>query len=169
VASVTTDSDLLPVVVLTYAYTEAGLLSSVAATIDGVADYVDEYPYDDDGNLVSISRHGVDGGNAVADVDVTLAYNSAGQLTTVNRYLDGVLAVTGAYTYDAAGLLTGLVYTQDETVLSLYTFSGVAFSLTSGPRPPAPLPQAGEGSCARNYPTTDALSSALMLLLSYAS
>jgi hypothetical protein len=51
---------------------------------------------------VAISRHGVDGGDAVADVDVTLTYNDDNQLATISRYLDGALTVTATYSYDSA-------------------------------------------------------------------
>ena len=143
VTSITQSSDLLPTVVMAYAYNSAGLCMSVSTTINGTADYVDEYSYDTNGNLVTISRHGVTGGNAVADVDIALSYNSAGQLTSIGRYLNDELTVTADYTYNASGLLVGLVYHQGDTVLTQYTFSGVAWNIGESVSPL--LPGEGQG------------------------
>jgi hypothetical protein len=73
----------------------------MAATVDGTADFVDDYTYDSLGRVVSVAEHGIDGGNAVATKEIDLAYNDAGELTTVDRYQGGVLAVEADYTYDS--------------------------------------------------------------------
>jgi len=83
-ASVAESSDLLPTVVYAYAYNEADLVASVTVTIGGVSDYVDEYSYDSAGQLIEISRHGATGGNAVAEIDVTLSYNELGQVSSIS-------------------------------------------------------------------------------------
>ncbi len=145
-ASVTESSLDGPTVVLAYQYNDAGLRTATSATIDGVADYVDEYTYDADGNLVSIVQHGVDqqdvdAGNAVAEKQIDLAYNDAGQLVSVDRYLDGQLAVEADYSYDTAGRLIELVYHQGATILASYAWT---YS-DSG----SPLPLAGEGQGVR--------------------
>ncbi len=122
-ASVTESSLDGPTVVLAYQYNDAGLRTATSATIDGVADYVDEYSYDASGNLVSIVQHGIDGGNAVAEKQIDLAYNDAGQLVSVDRYLDGQLAVEADYSYDTAGRLIELVYHQGATILASYAWT----------------------------------------------
>ncbi len=126
VTSVAESSDLLPTVVYAYAYNEADLVSSVTVTIGGVSDYVDEYSYDSAGQLIEISRHGATGGNAVAEIDVTLSYNELGQVSSISRYEDDELVVTADYVYDEDGLLVGLIYHQGDTILAQYAFSGVA-------------------------------------------
>jgi len=141
IVQITQSSDLAPTVVFAYACNDAGLCSSVAVSIDGVADYVDDYSYDSDENLVAISRHGVDGGHAVAQIDVTLSYTDSGQLASISRYLDGALTVTADYTYDSADLLVGLVYHQGDTVLAYYTFSHIAWDTTASVGPTAPTGQ----------------------------
>jgi RHS repeat-associated protein len=105
----------------------------MAATIDGTADFADDYTYDSLGRVVSVIEHGVTGGNAVAEKEITLAYNDAGQLLSIDRYENGQLAVEGDYSYDEQGRLVGLVYRQGETVLNSYAWtysdaSGVAFT-----------------------------------------
>jgi YD repeat-containing protein len=148
VTRVAESSVLTPTVVYAYAYDSSDLVTSVTVTIDGVADYVDEYAYDSAGNLVAIRRHGQDGGDAVANVDLEITYNSDGQVATIARYLGDTLTVTATYSYDSDGLLIGLVYSQGDTILTSYTFSGVAFTLTSDPCPLAPSSQS-------MLPTTD--------------
>jgi RHS repeat-associated protein len=106
----------------------------MAATIDGTPDFVDDYAYNAAGEVISVTEHGVTGGDAVANKEIDLTYNSAGELATVDRYQDGVLAVEGDYTYDSAGDLTGLVYRQGDTVLASYawTYSSDGSPLLSG-------------------------------------
>jgi RHS repeat-associated protein len=72
-------------------------------------------------------------------------YNDAGELATVDRYQDGVLAVEGDYTYDSAGDLTGLVYRQGDTVLASYawTYSGGVATLSAGSSNADWLPSGG--------------------------
>jgi RHS repeat-associated protein len=111
-----------------------GERTEMAATIDGTPDFVDDYTYDAVGNVVSVVEHGVTGGDAVANKEIDLTYNAGGELATVTRYEDGVLAVEGDYTYDANGNLTGLVYHQGDTVLASYawTYSSDGSPLLSG-------------------------------------
>ena len=94
-----------PTVVLAYHYNAAGLRDQMAATIDGTADFVDDYGYDAGGRLISISEHAAVGGNPVEPKEIDLQYNDDGNLTEVTRYLDGVLAVEADYSYDAYGRL----------------------------------------------------------------
>lgn len=57
---------------------------------------------------MATSRHGVVGGNSVAEVDISLAYNTAGQVTLITRSLDGELAVTADYTFSSIPTISGL-------------------------------------------------------------
>ena len=84
-----------PTVTLSYQYNTANERTEMAATIDGTADFVDDYTYNSLGEVVSVTEHGVTGGNAVATKEIDLAYNAAGELTTVDRYENGQLAVEG--------------------------------------------------------------------------
>ncbi len=134
-----------PTVVLTYQYDSAGNRTQMASTIDGVADFVDDYTYDSAGDVISVVEHGVTGGDAVANKEIDLTYNSDGELATVDRYEDGVLAVEGDYTYDSAGELVGLVYRQGDTVLASYawTYSGGTATLSAGSSNADWLPSGG--------------------------
>ena len=115
-----------PTVTLAYQYDAAGHRTQMAAFVDSSCDFVDDYSYDSLGRVVSVHQHGVEGGNAVADIEVDLSYNDAGQITSIDRYENGQLAVEGDYTYNSSGELTGLVYHQSTTTLNSYawTYSG---------------------------------------------
>jgi len=112
-----------PTVTLHYQYDTCGRRTQMAATIDGTADFVDDYGYDELGRVVSVTEHGVAGGNAVAEKRIELAYNEDGQLASIDRYQDGQLAVEGDYSYDGDGRLVGLVYHQGDTILNSYTWT----------------------------------------------
>jgi RHS repeat-associated protein len=121
-----------PTVVLNYQYNPAGQRTEMAVTIDGVPDFVDDYSYNAAGQVISVTEHGVTGGDAVANKEIDLSYNADGELATVDRYQDGVLAVEGDYTYDSAGDLTGLVYHQGDTVLASYAWTYSGGTVVSG-------------------------------------
>ncbi len=106
----------------------------MAAFVDSSCDFVDDYSYDSLGRVISVVEYGVSGGDAVANKEIDLTYNSDGELATVDRYQDGQLAVEGDYTYDSAGELVGLVYRQGNTVLASYawTYSSDGSPLLSG-------------------------------------
>ena len=46
----------------------------------------------------SVVEHGVTGGNAVAEKEIDIAYNSDDSISSLSRYLDGQLVVTADYT-----------------------------------------------------------------------
>ena len=106
-----------------------------------MADYVDEYAYDSQGRLVAIAQYGAAGSNAVADKQITLGYNDQGLLATVTRYTDDNLAVLAQYSYDSAGRLTALVYSQGETILASYawTYDTAADSVPSSSDQPSDI------------------------------
>ena len=120
----TTESSINgPTVTLSYQYNSADERSQMAATIDGTADFVDDYSYDRFGRVASVTQHGVPGGDAVADVQVDFTYNDANQVLTIDRYQDNQLAVEGDYFYNSSGELVGLVYHQGNTILDSYTWT----------------------------------------------
>ena len=86
-----------PTVTLDYQYDSAGRQTQMAATIDGTADFVDDYTYDTLGRVVSVVEHGVEGGNGVATKEIDIAYNDANQIVSIDRYQDGQLVVGGDY------------------------------------------------------------------------
>ena len=134
-----------PAVTLAYQYNPAGQRTQMAAFVDSSCDFVDDYSYDSLGRVVSVDEHGVSGGDAVANKEIDLTYNSDGELATVDRYEDGVLAVEGDYTYDSAGDLIGLVYHQGDTVLASYawTYSDGTATLSAGSSNADWLPSGG--------------------------
>ena len=75
---------------------------------------------------MSVTQHGVEGGAAVAEKRLDFAYNDAGQIVSIDRYLGDQLAVRADYSYDSLDRMIGLVYHQGDTVLNSYqwTYSG---------------------------------------------
>ena len=143
IASTTESSVGGPAVTLAYQYNSAGQRTQMAATVDGTADFVDDYTYNAAGEVASVHQHGVAGGDAVADIEVDLAYNDAGQIVTTGRYQDGQLAVEGDHSYDSLGRLAGLVYRQGDTVLNSYAWTYSGDSPVASPSPLAPWSPTG--------------------------
>ena len=105
-----------PVVALFYQYDGQNTQpASVTATIDGRPDFQDDYQYNAQGQVTSITQTGQSGGDAVANIGVTLSYDASGNLTNLTRSVNGQPAVSAAYTYDGQSYLTGLVYSQGST------------------------------------------------------
>jgi RHS repeat-associated protein len=104
-------------------YDDDGHRTQAAATIDGIADYVDDYAYDELSRVVTVARHDVEDGNAVANQEIDFVYNNDNSIASITRYLDGELVVTADYSYDAGGRLVGLVYHQGENILNSYTWT----------------------------------------------
>jgi hypothetical protein len=103
VTSETVSSPGGPVTVLVadYGMRTDGLPVSISATVDGTADFVNYYEYDDEGRLVDLVQTG-QGGSAVADKHVAFEYNEDGQFVAITRYasLDtSELVVVAEYTY----------------------------------------------------------------------
>jgi RHS repeat-associated protein len=74
------------------------------------------------------------GGDAVAQKEIDLSYNDAGESASIQCILDGNVVLTSDYTYDSLGRLTGLAYHQGNTVLDSFswTYSGSDAGVTSG-------------------------------------
>ena len=107
-------------VVLTQSFSDTGQRSSLSATFGATADLVNVYIYDNLGRLKQVTQSSPTSGNAVASKRVAFTYDAASQWSTITRYADldaTELVAIGAYTFDDAGRLTSLGYTQGATPL----------------------------------------------------
>ncbi|MCL4207885.1 MAG: hypothetical protein KJ000_35820, partial [Pirellulaceae bacterium] len=113
-------------VVLASAYDAAGNRTSLSATIDTTADFVNQYTYDALHRMTRIEQSGQSGGNAVAEKRIDLSYDAASQWQTITRYADLAatkLVATSDYAFDAAGRLTALTHAQGVTPLAGYSWT----------------------------------------------
>jgi RHS repeat-associated protein len=126
-----------PAVQLAQEFDTAGRRTMLSALIDVGSgfddDFVNTYQYDNLGRLTRIEQQGVQGGNAVAEKRVDLAYNSASQYTSIKRYDDltgggGDLAAETAYEYDGIGRLTDLTHSLGTVTFADYEWEYDAFS-----------------------------------------
>jgi RHS repeat-associated protein len=103
-----------------------GLRSTLAATIDGTADFLTGYHYDELLRMDLITQTGQTGGNTVADKRIGLTYNDDNQFHTITRYAGLTttpLVATSTFGYDDQGRLTSLTHTQGATSLASYTWA----------------------------------------------
>ncbi len=122
--SVTQSSEGDPTVVFTYTYDDDNENpTSVAAMIDGVMDYVNYYAYDSNGKLTQIIQDCGDESNSIANKEVNISYDSAGNVVSIDRYELGSYVASSYYTYDSLGRLTGLTHRQGDTVLAYYAWT----------------------------------------------
>jgi RHS repeat-associated protein len=115
-------SFLTPTIKFSHGYDAAGDLASSTATIGGVADYRNDYSYDELGRLTTLTQSG-QGGNAVGAKRVDLSYNAASQLTNIARYASATTASPVAstlYGYDSFGRL--------ESITNTATAAGATFA-----------------------------------------
>ena len=119
----------VPRVVLDSVYDAAGNRASLAATVAGTADFLNEYTHDALHRLTRLDQVGQTGGNSVAEKRVDLAYNAINEFTSIARYQDtdgGSTheVATSAYSYDDLGRLTDLAYTQGgNNLFTAYSWS----------------------------------------------
>ncbi|MFO0871611.1 MAG: pre-peptidase C-terminal domain-containing protein [Pirellulales bacterium] len=109
-----------PHVLLDYGHDAAGHVVSLADTLNGVAGGVEQSTYDALHRLVRVTQTVGGTGHRV-----DLAYNAAGQFTSLQRYQDLAgtqLAVSTNYTYDSAGRLASLGHTAGGQSAALYQF-----------------------------------------------
>jgi RHS repeat-associated protein len=113
----------MPHVVLTSVFDAAGNRQSLAATINGTADFVNGYSYDELSRLIDITQQQQTGGNAVATKQVYYTLDPLGDVTGIYRSNNPTLGeqTTGpAYstlTYNPEGLLTGIIHYHQSTAL----------------------------------------------------
>lgn len=113
----------LPTVVLNRTYNAAGQLSSVSATVNNVADFVNEYEYDNLGRVTSLAQSGVTGGSSVSGKLVEFSYNALGQVTTIDRYSDLTetqLVAHTSYGMDDAHRVTSISHINGSTIIAAY-------------------------------------------------
>jgi YD repeat-containing protein len=113
-------------IVLASAYDAASNRTSLSATIDTTADFMNQYTYDALHRMTRIEQSGVTSGNAVAEKRIDLSYDATSQYQTITRYADLAptkLVATSDYTFDAAGRLTALTHAQGATPLAGYTWT----------------------------------------------
>jgi len=117
-----------PNVVLSAAYDAAGRRTQLSATIDGTADFLNTYQFDNLGRVTRVEQTG-QGGNAVAEKRVDISYTDRGQFASITRYEDLAATLSVAettYTYDSAGRLTNL----DHSTLNSQPSTLAAYSWT---------------------------------------
>ncbi len=113
-------------VALNAQYDAAGNRTQLAASIGGRANFVNQYGYDNAGQMTSVSQGGVAGGNAVAVKHVAFGYYANGQMECENRYASLTLTNAVAQTsfgYDADSRLTGIAHLSGQTTLASYTYT----------------------------------------------
>ncbi len=119
----------VPRVILDSVYDAAGNRASLAATVAGTADFLNEYTHDALHRLTRVDQVGQTGGNSVAEKRVDLAYNAINEFTSIARYQDtdgGSTheVATSAYSYDDLGRLTDLAYTKGgNNLFTAYSWS----------------------------------------------
>jgi YD repeat-containing protein len=94
-------------------------------SVDGTTELTNNYQYNPDGDITQVTQSG----SALSNKEVTFAYNSLGQLTTVNAFAstNGTSPIySAAYGYNSAEQLTSLGYTNsgDSSIDSFgYTYN----------------------------------------------
>lgn len=116
----------VPHVVLANGYDPLGDRTSLSATINGTADFLNNYSYDADQQLTMVQQQDVNGGNVVSPKEIDYGYNSIGQVTGVADYnFIGVGprtdVLSGAYSYDNGARLTGIAYTSNAGATTIDT------------------------------------------------
>jgi RHS repeat-associated protein len=87
--------------------------------ISGPDDFTNHYTFDSLGRVTSIEQSG----NFAAEKRVDFTYDRAGRWDTITRYADlnaTQFVAASDYTFDAAGRLRNLTYSQNSTVLADY-------------------------------------------------
>jgi RHS repeat-associated protein len=133
--------------------------TSLAATIAGTPDFINNYSYDGDQNLIVVQQQQQTGGNTVANKEIDYGYNAIGQFTAIGYYdeLSGPRTdiATGAFSYDTDGRLTGLAYTSDggQNTIDTYGWAYNAGSLVTSFT-------SNDGTASYGYDPTNQLTSA---------
>ncbi len=113
-------------VVLTETYDADGNRLTLSANVNGAADFINTYGYDDLSRTIQIQQSGQTGGNAVAPKLVNFTYDAAGNTTDIARYSDLAASspvASSDYGYDGAGRLTSLDYTLGTSETSSVNYA----------------------------------------------
>jgi hypothetical protein len=109
----------------TQQFDAVGNRTQLAATIDGTADFVNDYQFDALHRMTRVTQHDVGYASSVpvAEKRVDLAYNALGQFAGITRYADlaaTVLVTTSTFDYDTNARLTSLAHTRaDDTSINV--------------------------------------------------
>ncbi|WP_404310460.1 Calx-beta domain-containing protein [Neorhodopirellula lusitana] len=101
---------------------------TLAATIDGTADFLNEYVYNGRDQLKRLTQSDQGGTTPVGFKDVRLGYDSAEQLDQVTRYTtdaldESVLVASTSYQYDDASRLIGMTHGQGANLLAQWDWA----------------------------------------------
>ena len=111
----TTGTPGVPDVVLSSAYDTDGNRTQLSATIDGTADFVNTYSYDDLNQETQVTQGAstVSGHDAVDSKLVNFTYNADGQLASIDRFAGASSqeVAKSVYGYDSLGRATSLTQT----------------------------------------------------------
>ncbi|ASV76677.1 hypothetical protein THTE_4076 [Thermogutta terrifontis] len=117
---------LTPMVTFNQTYDAVGRRTELKTQVNGTAEFVNQWTYDNLGRVIRITQGPQPGGRAVAEKRVDLAYDAAGQLVSLTRYADLAgtqLVAQSDYTYDQAGRLRGLSHFRGQTTFVEYTWN----------------------------------------------
>jgi len=124
----------VPTVTLTSGYDGNDLRTSLAASIDGTADFANAYTYDDLMRMTDVTQTGTD----VAAKHVHFTYNANHQFEQIDRYAavqslplgaadlsspSANLVAGSQYTYDDSDRLIGLLHTRDTALPALNEYT----------------------------------------------
>jgi RHS repeat-associated protein len=121
-----------PNVSLSYQYDTIGRTTQLAATVNSVADFVNQFGYDSAGRVSQVTQTDGDAlnGDSITDKRVDLDYDASGRLTSLARYesLDTSVSVAdSSWTFDTAGRLTSLQHvvagSPNPVTIAGYTFT----------------------------------------------
>jgi len=115
-----TATSLMPDVSLAATYDAKGQRTSLNATVDGAADFVNTYQYDHDGRLTILEQGPAENHTNVAEKQIDFTYTASGALSTITRYSDLAAVATTTYGYDQAGRLTSIDHAQGTPALAHY-------------------------------------------------
>ena len=117
---------LTPMVTFNQTYDAVGRRTELKTQVNGTAEFVNQWTYDNLGRVIRITQGPQPGGRAVAEKRVDLTYDAAGQLVSLTRYADLAgtqLVAQSDYTYDQAGRLRGLSHFRGQTTFVEYTWN----------------------------------------------
>jgi YD repeat-containing protein len=130
VTSVDNQGTIGPHVILQNTFDVVGNRTSLAATIDGVADFQNSYGYDQLRRLTQVLQSHSDPGGVgilpVAEKRFDFNYDAAGQFNVINRYADLAgtqLVASSTFIYNSDAQLTGLTHFQGATVFADYSWT----------------------------------------------
>ncbi len=143
------------------AYDPVGDRTSLSASINGTADFLNSYSFDADQRLIDETQQGLQGGNGVDPKQVEFGYNALGQFTADSRFNfvgigPMVDLATGAFSDDAANRLTGL---NDTYGSGAHSIDGYTWTLNDAHLVTS-VNSTADGTASYGYDPTNQLTSA---------